>query len=128
VGAAVTERPRRHLPKLRCELIDCGSRAVAGPPVGRVPDLRRDCDLRPYEVYELTKTITALRVLALVITMATGAYLLLAKRLFGLRGGGKAKTDRQRARTSQVQGRGAVRYRIPAQRNEHRQPARRSRL
>src|SRR5580704_4056578 len=41
----------------------------------------------PYEIYELTKSVSALKVIALVIM----AYLLIAKRLFGLRGGGKAE-------------------------------------
>jgi uncharacterized membrane protein (DUF2068 family) len=45
----------------------------------------------PYEIYELTKSVSALKVLALVINLAIVAYLLLAKRLFGLRGGGKAE-------------------------------------
>lgn len=44
----------------------------------------------PYEIYELTKSITWLKVLALIINLAIVVYLLLAKRLFGLRGGGKA--------------------------------------
>jgi uncharacterized membrane protein (DUF2068 family) len=45
----------------------------------------------PYEVYELTKSITWLKLLTLVINLAIVAYLLLAKRLFGLRGGGQAE-------------------------------------
>ena len=45
----------------------------------------------PYEVYELTKTISALKVLALVINLAIVVYLLWAKRLFGVRGGGRAE-------------------------------------
>jgi uncharacterized membrane protein (DUF2068 family) len=45
----------------------------------------------PYELYELTESISALKVLALVINVAVVAYLLVAKRLFGLRGGGKAE-------------------------------------
>jgi uncharacterized membrane protein (DUF2068 family) len=44
----------------------------------------------PYEIYELTKSVTWLKVLALVINLVIVVYLLLAKRLFGLRGGGKA--------------------------------------
>jgi uncharacterized membrane protein (DUF2068 family) len=44
----------------------------------------------PYEIYELTKSITWLKVLALVINLVIVIYLLLAKRLFGLRGGGRA--------------------------------------
>jgi uncharacterized membrane protein (DUF2068 family) len=45
----------------------------------------------PYEIYELTKTVSALKVLTLVINLAIVAYLLVAKRLFGLRGGGRAE-------------------------------------
>jgi uncharacterized membrane protein (DUF2068 family) len=44
--------------------------------------------LLPLEVYELTTRITALKVLALVVNVVIVVYLLLAKRLFGLRGGG----------------------------------------
>lgn len=53
----------------------------------------------PYEVYELTKGISALKMLALVINVAIVAYLLVAKRLFGLRGGGKAERAEQAADT-----------------------------
>ena len=45
----------------------------------------------PYEVYELTKGVSGLKVLALVLNLAVAAYLLFAKRLFGLHGGGKAE-------------------------------------
>ena len=45
----------------------------------------------PYEVYELTKSISALKIVALVINVAIVVYLLVAKRLFGLRGGGQAE-------------------------------------
>ena len=45
----------------------------------------------PYEIYELTKSITWLKVLTLIINLAIVLYLLLVKRLFGLRGGGKAE-------------------------------------
>jgi uncharacterized membrane protein (DUF2068 family) len=41
----------------------------------------------PYEVYELADKITTIRVGAFVINLAILLYLLLAKRLFGLRGG-----------------------------------------
>jgi uncharacterized membrane protein (DUF2068 family) len=44
----------------------------------------------PYEIYELAKGVSALKVVALVLNLAVAVYLLLAKRLFGLRGGGKA--------------------------------------
>jgi uncharacterized membrane protein (DUF2068 family) len=45
----------------------------------------------PYEIYELTKGISWLKLLTLIINLAIVAYLLAAKRLFGLRGGGKAE-------------------------------------
>ncbi len=48
----------------------------------------------PYEVRELIKSVTALKVLTLVVNLAVAAYLLLAKRLFGLRGGGRAERAR----------------------------------
>ncbi|WP_285486142.1 DUF2127 domain-containing protein [Amycolatopsis taiwanensis] len=49
------------------------------------------------EVYELTRTVSALKVVALVINLAVVAYLLFAKRLFGLRGGGRAeRAERKR--------------------------------
>ncbi len=41
----------------------------------------------PLEVYELTRTVSALKVIALVVNVAIVAYLLYAKRLFGIRGG-----------------------------------------
>jgi uncharacterized membrane protein (DUF2068 family) len=45
----------------------------------------------PYEVYELAKSVSALKVLTLLLNLAVAVYLLLAKRLFGLRGGGRAE-------------------------------------
>lgn len=41
----------------------------------------------PYELYELTEKITVVRVGAFLINVAAVVYLLLTKRLFGLRGG-----------------------------------------
>jgi uncharacterized membrane protein (DUF2068 family) len=55
------------------------------------------CVFLPYEIYELTKSISALKIIALVINIAIAVYLLLAKRLFGLRGGAQAE-ERERAR------------------------------
>jgi uncharacterized membrane protein (DUF2068 family) len=45
----------------------------------------------PYEVYELTKSVSALKALTLALNLAIVVYLLVAKRLFGLRGGGRAE-------------------------------------
>jgi uncharacterized membrane protein (DUF2068 family) len=47
----------------------------------------------PLEVYELTRSITWLRVVAFVINIAIVCYLLFAKRLFGMRGGARADRD-----------------------------------
>ena len=51
------------------------------------------------EVYELLHTVSALKVLTLVINLAVVGYLLFAKRLFGLRGGGPAE-QREREQDS----------------------------
>ena len=40
----------------------------------------------PLEVYELTEKITWLRVVALIVNVAAVVYLLVSKRLFGIRG------------------------------------------
>ena len=45
----------------------------------------------PYEIYELTKSISALKIVTLVINLAIVIYLVYAKRLFGVRGGGKVE-------------------------------------
>jgi uncharacterized membrane protein (DUF2068 family) len=44
----------------------------------------------PYEIYELDEKITAFRVAAFAVNVAILLYLLVAKRLFGLRGGAAA--------------------------------------
>jgi uncharacterized membrane protein (DUF2068 family) len=53
----------------------------------------------PYELYELAKTVSPLKILALVVNLAIALYLLYAKRLFGLRGGAPAV---ERERTQDV--------------------------
>lgn len=53
----------------------------------------------PIEVYELTDKITRLRVGALIINVAAVLYILLTKRLFGLRGG-HAAYEAERHETS----------------------------
>jgi uncharacterized membrane protein (DUF2068 family) len=47
--------------------------------------------LLPVEVYELTVRVTTLKSLTLALNLAIVLYLLIAKRLFGIRGGGKAE-------------------------------------
>ena len=51
--------------------------------------------LVPFEVYELTNGLSAFKLIALVINLAVVLYLLLAKRLFGLRGGHAAVLARR---------------------------------
>jgi uncharacterized membrane protein (DUF2068 family) len=53
----------------------------------------------PYEIDELIKGVTALKALAFVISVAVAVYLLYAKRLFGLHGGGKAERAEREADT-----------------------------
>ena len=52
--------------------------------------------LLPLEVYELTRTVTVLKVVALVVNIAVVVYLLFAKRLFGIRGGAAAERELSR--------------------------------
>jgi len=49
--------------------------------------------LMPLEIRELIKSVTVFKVSALVINLAIVIYLLYAKRLFGLRGGGAAEEE-----------------------------------
>ncbi len=51
------------------------------------------------EVYELSSRVTATKILTLLINLAVVVYLLVAKRLFGLRGGGRVEAA-ERARDS----------------------------
>jgi len=51
----------------------------------------------PYEIYELSRAVSAFKVLAFIINIAIAVYLLYAKRLFGLRGGAEAE-ERERVR------------------------------
>ena len=51
----------------------------------------------PLEFFELTRRVSALRLVALVINLAIVAYLVWAKRLFGVRGGvGAERAERER--------------------------------
>jgi uncharacterized membrane protein (DUF2068 family) len=50
----------------------------------------------PYEIYELSKAVSPFKVIAFIVNVAIAIYLLYAKRLFGLRGGGDAEA-RERA-------------------------------
>jgi uncharacterized membrane protein (DUF2068 family) len=52
--------------------------------------------LVPFEIYELSLSISVFKVVTLVINVAIVIYLLLAKRLFGLRGGHRAEAERRR--------------------------------
>jgi uncharacterized membrane protein (DUF2068 family) len=53
----------------------------------------------PFEIYELTEKVSPLKVIGFVINLAVVIYLIYAKRLFGIRGGGAVET-RERERDS----------------------------
>jgi uncharacterized membrane protein (DUF2068 family) len=53
--------------------------------------------LIPYEVYELYLRISPLKIVAFVLNVLVAAYLLYAKRLFGVRGGHAAEVERKRS-------------------------------
>ncbi len=52
--------------------------------------------LVPIEVYELTLGVSAFKLITMAINLAIVIYLLLAKRLFGLRGGHRVELERRR--------------------------------
>ena len=53
--------------------------------------------LLPLEVYELTRTVSPLKIIALIVNVAVVVYLLRAKRLFGFNGGARAeRAERER--------------------------------
>ncbi len=52
--------------------------------------------LLPFEIWELSISVTTLKLIAFVINVAVVVYLLLAKRLFGLRGGHRVQEERHR--------------------------------
>jgi uncharacterized membrane protein (DUF2068 family) len=49
------------------------------------------CGFLPYEIYELSRSFSPFKIVALVLNLAIAGYLLYAKRLFGVRGGGAAE-------------------------------------
>jgi uncharacterized membrane protein (DUF2068 family) len=56
--------------------------------------------LVPFEVYELTSSVTTLKLATFVINVVIAAYLLWSKRLFGLNGGQRAEAERLRSAVS----------------------------
>jgi uncharacterized membrane protein (DUF2068 family) len=52
--------------------------------------------LLPLEIYELTRKLSPFKILTLIINVAVVAYLLWAKRLFGIRGGAAAEEEERR--------------------------------
>lgn len=56
--------------------------------------------LIPVEVYEIVDKVSVLKLITLAINVAIAAYLLWAKRLFGLNGGQRAEEARKRAAVS----------------------------
>jgi uncharacterized membrane protein (DUF2068 family) len=56
--------------------------------------------LVPFEVYELSSSVSTLKLITFVINVVIAAYLLWSKRLFGLNGGQRAETERLRSAVS----------------------------
>jgi uncharacterized membrane protein (DUF2068 family) len=56
--------------------------------------------LIPFEIYELTSSVSALKLVTFVLNVVIAAYLLWSKRLFGLNGGQRAETERLRSAVS----------------------------
>jgi uncharacterized membrane protein (DUF2068 family) len=52
--------------------------------------------LLPLEVYELSSGVSALKLVTFIVNLAIALYLVWAKRLFGLNGGGRAEEERRR--------------------------------
>lgn len=50
----------------------------------------------PYEIYELTRAVSPFKLVAFFVNVAIAVYLLYAKRLFGVRGGGEAEERERR--------------------------------
>ena len=82
------DRPRGC--RLRADRRRGSGRSLAPKALGRVPHVRRDG--RPASARGLTSSFdqSPLKLLTLLVNLAIVAYLLLAKRLFGLRGGVRA--------------------------------------
>jgi uncharacterized membrane protein (DUF2068 family) len=53
--------------------------------------------LLPFEVYELVNRVSVLKIIGFIINLAVVVYLIWAKRLFGLRGGGAVDERRREA-------------------------------
>jgi uncharacterized membrane protein (DUF2068 family) len=56
--------------------------------------------LLPLEVYEIANRVSVLKIIGLLINLAVVIYLIWAKRLFGLRGGGRVDEERRAADVS----------------------------
>ncbi len=77
----------------------------------------------PIEIYELTQRVTWFRVAALIVNLAAVAYILLSKRLFGLRGG-HAAYEAERHETSLLEvEEAALEPQVPPRLRNPRQPA-----
>ncbi|HEX3563756.1 MAG TPA: DUF2127 domain-containing protein [Acidimicrobiales bacterium] len=72
----------------------------------------------PFEVYEISEGVSAFKVIILVINVAIVVYLLVAKRLFGIRGGHRVEHERRH----QLSGWGALERATPGFESSHDQP------
>jgi uncharacterized membrane protein (DUF2068 family) len=72
----------------------------------------------PFEVYEISEGVSAFKVIILVINVAIVVYLLVAKRLFGIRGGHRVEHERRH----RLSGWGALERATPGFEPRHDQP------
>jgi uncharacterized membrane protein (DUF2068 family) len=56
--------------------------------------------LIPFEIYELTSSVSGLKLVTFLLNVVIAAYLLWSKRLFGLHGGQRAEEERLRSAVS----------------------------
>jgi hypothetical protein len=83
----------------------------------------------PFEIYDLTNKVTALRAVAFAVNLGLVLYLVLTKRLFGARGGKQAYEARLRSESildAEIAALAAERHREPEQQAEpgrHARPA-----
>ena len=70
---------------------------MVGPALGRNLAVIEVVVLLPIDIHELTIRVSPLKIVALIISIAIVVYLLVAHRLFGIRGGGKVmEAERER--------------------------------
>jgi uncharacterized membrane protein (DUF2068 family) len=78
--------------------------------------------LVPFEIYELARRFSVVKVITLILNLAIVLYLLIAKRLFGVRGGGRAERALREADMGWEALERATPWFVPATRTDDRSP------